>query len=174
MAATKMLAFTVVLTPYVYLSLGSLIDSGLIYLESKKANRIATLGITTIVLGGIAFMLPNFSKITQYHGANNEKINKHVILKNFEKEIILSLDDELKGEHVLFNCQITVNGNIPFMFFTNHSAFSFVPSQKQLVTAKKKNTNIAILDLGSLPEYITADESIRKIDVTQFQDLINE
>ena len=174
MAATKMLAFTVVLTPYIYLSLGSLIDSGLIYLESKKANRIATLGITTIVLVGITFMLPNFSKITQYHGANNEKINEHVVLKNFEKKIILSLEEELNEEHILFNCQLTVNGHIPFMFFTNHRAFSFVPSHEQLVIAKKTNTNIAILDLGNLPDYINSDKSIKKIDVTQFQDLTNK
>ena len=82
--------------------------------------------------------------------------------------------DELNEEHILFNCQLTVNGHIPFMFFTNHRAFSFVPSHEQLVIAKKTNTNIAILDLGNLPDYINSDKSIRKIDVTQFQDLTNK
>jgi len=169
-----MLAFTVVLAPYIYLSLGSLIDRGLIYLENKKTNKIAIAGFTATLLIGITMILPNFSKITQYHGAKNIKINEHVILKNFEKKIILSLDAELQGEYILFNCQITENGHIPFMFFTNHSAFTFIPSEDQLLLAKKNNTNIAILDLGNLPEYINADESIRKIDATHFQGLIKK
>ena len=173
-AATKMLAFTVVLAPYIYLSLGSLIDRGLIYLENKKINKITIGSITAALLIGITVILPNFSKITQFHGANNVKINEHVILKNFEKKIILSLDAELQGEYILFNCQITENGHIPFMFFTNHSAFTFIPSEDQLLLAKKNNTNIAILDLGNLPEYINADESIRKIDATHFQGLIKK
>ena len=167
-AATKMISFPIIVAPFAFLGLGFLINFLFSLLENKtKQSWQKPLSVVRVVaVLVIAFSLLNLSKIQTGHTSWKPDNNRNRSGELKEMAFINSLDKKLGDEkHVIFNASITLNGHIPVMFYTDHVAYDFVPSEAQIEELKKQEMKIAILDLGNLPNYIREDESIRVLKV---------
>ena len=166
LAATKMVAFTIIVLPFVYLGLGYLIDSLNSLFGKKVDNKFLTQTFSIIILRVISFTALNLTKIQGNHTAWKAHDNHNRFSEQVEMALIQSLKDNLNGEeYVVFNASITLNGHIPIMFYTDYIAYNFIPSRNQIEKIRQNNKKIAILDLGNLPEYIVQDKSIKIVKV---------
>ena len=163
-AATKMIGFTIIMMPFVYLGLSSLIyytiDFIALKLQKKFISSIMNPSLTIL----FAFIALNINSLEKNH-TNSDKTN-YWQSKKSEKNLILSLNKKLKKEqYVIFNCNLTLFSNIPIMFYTNHIAYLKIPSEEEIQILKNKDKKIAIFKLGKLPKYITEDKTIEKISI---------
>ena len=166
LASTKMVSFTIIVIPFIYLGLGYLIHAVFSFVEKKlKISAVHQLiSITFTVL--IAFTALNLTKVQNHHTHWKPNDNHNRIGKEIEVEFIKSLDDQLKGEnYVIFNASITLNGHIPMMFYTNYVAYNFIPTPSQIEKIRKENKKIAVIDLGNMPDYIIKDDKIKILEI---------
>ena len=165
-AATKMVAFCIIVSPFAFLGLGALIDSLTNLLTSKiKLNNFELLfrSIASIV---ICFFLINLSKIQNYHTTWKPYDNCNRESELAEMLLIRKLPNILHNDrYVIFNTNTRLNGHIPIMFYTNYIAYDFTPTEKQIDVIKNKMYKIAILDSGVLPDFIRNDKDIIKIEI---------
>ena len=70
-----------------------------------------------------------------------------------ELKAIQQLPENINGnDYVLFNANITPLGFVPVMFHTNHIAYGHIPPEEHIQLVKDKGLEVAIWDLGNLPE----------------------
>jgi 4-amino-4-deoxy-L-arabinose transferase-like glycosyltransferase len=164
MATTKMVSFCLIVSPFVFLGIGSAFEG----IEDLIGQKIKA-RVMERVLGGclfltLCFLLNDFNKIQNSHSfiKPGENGGRHFFLE--EMKFIEETKIKLKGEpHVIFNSSIQVGGEIALMFYTTYIAYDFVPNQQQLKTVKESGYKIAIRDDGKLPEYIKEDKAIKKL-----------
>jgi 4-amino-4-deoxy-L-arabinose transferase-like glycosyltransferase len=164
LASTKMIAFCIIVSPFFYLGLGTLIDSSIKFLKHRINSKLLRTSLSIIILIVVCAFLINLSKIQNYH--TNWKPNDNCDRKADIKEMnfINKLKRNLGNNNfVVFNANLKLNGHIPIMFYTNYIAYSFIPSVQQLDNLKLTNYKIAILDNDSLPPYIFHNIDIIKI-----------
>jgi len=159
-----MTSFTIIVSPFAFLGLGSLVDSVANYLETKIAFRRFGLIFRTLTVVFICFFVVNLSKIANYHTGWKPDDNCNRKCEFDEMRFIATLQDRLKNEkYVVFNARARFNGHIPVMFYTNYVAYDIVPTEKQLTEVRSKGYKIAILDNDSLPGYIVENAGIVKV-----------
>lgn len=166
LAATKMIAFTIIVMPFIYLGLAMLIH----LVVDKIAQTFNQPLIYAIALPVLTLFLSysalNLNRIESNH-TNLEPVDKQYwTTKTAEKKFILTLNDELNdAEYVIFNCNTSPFAHIPIMFYTNHLAYLKIPTQQDIELVKSKQKKVAVFELGELPEYIKQDTNIYKISV---------
>ncbi len=165
-AATKMTAFPIIVAPFIYLGLGCLIDRALILFQQKVKVRALPEILAIILPLLVTYSALNLSKIEHYHTYSKPTDNNNREKEEIEMRFIRSLDAQLHGEpYVIFNASLTVNGNIPIMFFTNYDSYNFVPGQKVIAKVKAAGKKIAIVDTGNLPKFIRNYPDIKILKV---------
>lgn len=165
-AATKMVAYCIIVSPFIFLGIGALVYSiqgiSMRFLPLNSA-RITSFAMPVIV----CYFLLNLSKIQNYHTLWKPHDNQNRSADLLEKKVIESLTQKLPNDNtVVFNTNITPFGHIPVMFYTNYIAYDFIPSETQVKEIIKKGFHVAVFNHGKLPDYILKDESIIKIKVT--------
>ncbi len=165
-AATKMIAFALIVSPFIYLGLGYLIDLSTTYISDRlKLKHIGTT-LNILIVAVIAFQFLNLNKIQNYHTNWKPHDNHNRIGEEKEMKFINSIDSTIGDtDYVIFNASITVNGEIPIMFYTDYIAYNFVPSKEQIKKIRDLNKKVAILDLGNLPQYIHNDKGIKILEL---------
>lgn len=165
-AATKMTAFPIIVAPLVYLGLGCLIDRALIFIKKKVKVRYLPEILAICLPLLLAYSALNLSKIENYHTYRKPNDNNNRENEEIEMRFIRSLDAQLHGEpYVIFNASITVNGNIPIMFFTNYDAYNYVPGQSVIAKVKSMGRKVAVVDNGKLPKFILDNPDVKKLKV---------
>lgn len=152
LVATKMLSYTIITSPFFFISIGASI-----YYTCNVFKRFRFLLIFLMtIIAGLGFL--NLNKIENKHSLLNNKA------KILEKEYIKYLDQKLNGkEFVVFNFKTTPFGNISAMFYTDYEIYQSIPTKLEIEHLKLMNKNISCIDLGFLPEYIVNDSLILKI-----------
>lgn len=163
-ASTKMTSFCVIVSPLVFLGLGSLVDSSASLLSSKiKYTKFESI-FRPIILITICSFLINITKIQNYHTDWKPHDNCNRIAELKEMEFIKKLKNQLGAEnYVVFNSNVRVKGHIPIMFYTDYIAYDIIPTEKQIEKIESKKYKIAILDNDKLPDYIKNKNDIVKI-----------
>jgi len=77
-------------------------------------------------------------------------------------QTILKDDDKI----IVFNCQSI--GYIKTMFYTNYTAYDFIPTQQQYTLAKNSQYKIVVIQDSLLPPYIQNDAEAIKITLPKF------
>jgi len=163
-AATKMVSFCIIVSPFIFLGFAALAVSILNWLEAKAMWLGFKNIFRTLVIVVIAFMLLDLSRIQNYHTdwKPGDNFNRKADIE--EMQLIKRLIGKFHNEKVvIFNSSIKTNGHIPIMFYTPYIAYDFIPNQKQLELIKKLGYTIAILDNKDLPEFILNAQNIIKI-----------
>jgi hypothetical protein len=164
LAATKMSSFCFIVSPFIFLSLASLIDFLLLFIKNKLVNKIMVYQILCIcLLSVISWENINFLQIAYTHtmlvkpndnDKRIEKINDAIFIK--------TLKEKLPSEdYVIFNCK--PQRNISIMFYTNFIAYDQQLSYSNCLLLKNKKIKLAVIDNGKLPAYLANDSAIIKI-----------
>ena len=165
-ASTKMLAFCVIVSPLIFLSLSTLFVAVFDYFEKKIHLSFLKSLLIYVSIIVTSFYLMDFNDIRSNHTLSNPSKNDSRIEKLAEKALIDNLDNILPGKnYVIFNTHFVQGGNIPFMFYTDYTAHRFIPAKEQLAKVTSKGYKISILDFNDLPEYIRKDKDILIIPV---------
>lgn len=162
-AATKMTSFCLIVAPFGLLSFAALTDKLLQGISSiNKFNWLNHILRFTMVIV-LALFLVNLPKTAGYH-TNKGKINLNK-KENLElMQQIESISNDLQdGKYVIFSTIERLQNHIPIMFYTDHIAYHFVPTEAQIQTIKNQSYKIAIIDNDSLPEFIMKDHEIIKL-----------
>ena len=163
-AATKMTSFCIIVSPFAFLGLGSLVDSTANYLKTRIAFSHFEVLFRSIVVILICFFVLNLSKIENYHTMWKPDDNCNRKAELAEMVFIGKLKDQLKnGKYAVFNATARVNGHIAVMFYTDYIAYDFIPTREQIALIKPEDYKIAILDNDTLPDYIRDNPEILKI-----------
>lgn len=162
-AATKMVSFCIIVSPFVFLGLGTLTDYVLIRLHSLFKSIRTKRIIDPILILAVCWFIFNFSKIKTLHA---ESLGKKTEIPNIQQmKFISSLERQLgEGKFVIFNADIRLNGHIPVMYFTDYVAYNFIPTVQQIEDVRKKGYLVAIRKSNSLPEYIQHDSLIVEVE----------
>ena len=162
LAATKMIAFTIIVSPFVFLGMGHLIDSGTTLLHKRVKMRFIMQVLAVLIPLLSAYAVLNLKKIQNYHTDWKPNDNHNRKLEEAEMQLIRSIPELLNDKsYVIFNVSLTLNGHIPVMFYTDYIAYNFIPSEPQIEEVRAKNRKVAVLDTGNLPDYIVNDPDIR-------------
>lgn len=162
LAATKMTAFTIIVSPFVFLGMGHLIDSGITLLHKRVKMRFIMQVLAVLIPLLSAYAVLNLKKIQNYHTDWKPNDNHNRKLEEAEMQLIRSIPELLNDKsYVIFNVSLTLNGHIPVMFYTDYIAYNFIPSEPQIEEVRAKNRKVAVLDTGNLPDYIVNDPDIR-------------
>lgn len=168
LAATKMIAFCMIVAPFFFLGMASIVETAFVFLSKKINNKYILLIISSFTLIIICFFLIRFSKIENFHTDKNPKDNCNRIVDIKQMKLIDNLNQNYKNNNlVIFNSDIRLHGHISVMYFTNHIAYNFTPNENQVNKMKEMKLNIAILDNDSLPEFIKMDNKIQKIKLIE-------
>ena len=165
LAATKMTSFCIIVCPFAFLGLANLIDSAIIFLNSKIKSKKFELVFIPVVLVLMCFFLIRINKIENNHTDLNP--HDHTNRKAELEEMILI--DKLKAQlgnenYVVFNICGRWKGHIPVMFYTDYIAYDIIPTEIELKKIDLKKYKIAIVDNGMLPDYIKNRSEIVKVD----------
>lgn len=172
LASTKMVSFTIIVSPLIYLSLGYLTYRIFSIIKLKIKNNKLSQTISTILLISISFTALNLTKIQNYHTYWKPYDNHNRIGEQVEMNFIKQLDTKLDAKnYVIFNASITVNGHIPIMFYTDYLAYNFIPSQSQIEKIRNENKKIAVINWGTIPDYILKDKRIVMLEI-EYKELI--
>ncbi|MCW3070639.1 MAG: hypothetical protein JWO44_529 [Bacteroidetes bacterium] len=163
-AATKMIGFCFIVSPFVFLSLAALIKDVLSWLKEKLFKRTAfQKSFMVIILALICWGNMNMYKITYKHtlevkpndnDKRADKIRDAVFIKSL-KNILPSSD------YIIFNCK--AEKNIGIMFYTDFIAYDKPLGYNDYLKFKKENIKLAVIDNGKLPDYILNDPSVIRI-----------
>lgn len=166
-ATTKMISFCIIVAPFFFIGLGCLVDHSINYFSQKnKVSKVLNV-LIFFTLTSICFSVLKFNKIQKFHSINSsykENSNRNIELKQFfEIQKVLKI---LKNDNFLvFNVNTRLNGEISMMFYTNYTAYSKIPSQKEIdELVKIKGLKIAIINKNKLPDYILVDKRLKLIN----------
>lgn len=168
LAQTKMVTFPIIVAPFIFLALGHLIHLFSKFLSARI--RIKWLGslLVSVVVTLFAFMNLNLEKIQNYHTDWKPHDNHKRALEIAEMKTIHLIQKKLNRDYVVFNTTVTIDGHIPTMFYTDITAYNFIPSKEQIQKVRHLDKKVAVLDMGNLPSHILEDKDITILHVKGF------
>lgn len=160
----KSLFYQIIYLWEIFLGLGALADSTLIFFKTKIKAANLKIMISNMGIVAVCIMLLNLSKIQNNHTDWKPSDNHNREEKLKEMTFINHLPFIFKNNKgVIFNTTNSVDGHIPIMFYTSYLAYNFIPDLSQINCAKSQAYRIMILDTGNLPDFIINDKDILKI-----------
>ena len=154
-AATKMPAFTFIISPLLFI----LILSPIILLFNKLKSQHLLQSILRISLFIFLFYtFFSFDTLRNNPGWRKDKWQENYI----ENQTFKQMSKMEFPEHSHFS-NFYFHGAVRFLFYAPYKACSHLLNKDEINTLKKKQIAIFVLDNGKLPSYIIDDHSITKI-----------
>jgi len=163
-AATKMIGFCFIVSPFIFLSLAALIKDILHRLREKLFKRaVFQNGFIVSALVLICWGNLNLHKIAYKHTLEvKPNDNDKRADKIRDAAFIRSLPGLLpSADYVIFNCK--EEKNIGIMFYTDFIAYDKPLEYNTYLQLKNKNIKLAVIDNGKLPAYILNDPAVIRI-----------
>jgi hypothetical protein len=161
---TKMIAFGVIVSPFVYLAFASLTCFLSDWIIRWSINKRPFQFFQILLFLFLSFYILNFQKFTHKWQPKNRGEQMAHALNLKQLELSHRINKWCTGEKwAIFNASIRPYGYIEVMFFTHAMAYDFIPTNEQISIFKKKGFSIAIVDNGLLPDDIVIDSTISKI-----------
>ncbi|NCD32276.1 MAG: phospholipid carrier-dependent glycosyltransferase [Spartobacteria bacterium] len=157
---TKMSGFCYIVCSLMYLALGYLLTSGL-QLIKKRCSPSTAMVLILLMMSLVGWKSVHLRHFARYHADGNSE-NSYRINKEHNLEVYALLKDSLPSDTVLFNCG--GYNHIDAMFYTDFTAYSFVPSVEQMMELKQKGITCAAFDHPPLPPAILSDNQVIKIN----------
>ncbi len=169
-AATKMLAFTLIVSPLIYVIIGvGLIHSSSL-LEGKiskvKNHRIITRWITVLIASFIFVHFLNHDRLR----LSNQEERKSLHINEISNTLVYqNLQEEFPSPKTFF-FNTPEFDHIKVLFYTSARARSGIPTPEVISQLREKKYTIVVFDNGKLPDYILQDKHITKypLDVWKY------
>ena len=167
-AATKMVSFCIIASPFVWLGFGVLTDVLFSYLRIQLSKSVIVPLMQTTLLILVCVFIIDLPLIEDFHTRPNptdhcgraEELSQMGIVESVKK----NLND---GPYVVFNASARPNGYIETMFYTDVVAYEFIPDAQQISMARQQGYKTAIVMKDSLPEYLRIDTAMIKLYYSQ-------
>lgn len=159
LAATKLVSFTLFVSPLIFMAFGELLSAIQLLTRIKVSQKYLS-GL--IILIGLSFagFLFSFDNMKHYF-TMNQPIVKERKAELMEYSFIQKLPGLLPdNNYVIFNAAITQGGNVPIMFFTDFDAYHFIPTEDQIQMIKNAGKKVAVIDRGNLNDTIKSNPDI--------------
>ncbi len=169
MAATKMPAFPIIISPLVYIIVAVSVTTIIKWLMAKNRvlskNKILGPFIGTAIALYIFFHFLNHDYLCLKNSDLNRRISqKAVTLTEVYKDLPLIIGDK---KTMVYNARNF--DKLKIMFYTDYMARSGFPSKQDIKSLKEKNIGIFVFDNDKLPDYIIKDSTIAKIKSAVWQ-----
>jgi len=162
---TKMPLMVLISCPVVFLSLGNLFSEVAdIVLTRFKEVTASILLVTMFMITGFFNLNINLleSEHTDMAGDNRFAFMQNTYLASQFKKV----DKQLSGkDYYIFNCCCYLA--TPLMFYSGMTAYGQIPDKDLVKDLESKGIKLAILEGGTLPDYIMNDPKIIKIKFEQ-------
>lgn len=167
LAATKMVSFCYVISPFIFISFGAVTDSAFKWINNKlnRPLMLRALFIIILLALGIAFFDPG--RFSEKHIAWRKGNNSHYPEYYKDITIIKSLD-HFPPNTLLLNCKAFQH--IAAMFYNDLTAYARLATPEELAMLKKKGYKIVVFDNGKLPGYYLNDPSIQLINLNYYRE----
>lgn len=164
MAATKMTAFTLIVSPIIFLGFASLAYAFFSWID----NRIPKGSGCIQFIGLFLFAYLFFNPVKVYHNHSDWKPgdNRNRRVEKLQLEAIQRFQREFDSmpQVVIFNADIRMNGHIATMFFTDYLAYPGIPTMEEIDLLNEKGYPVAVVNQGGLPSAIHDRSDIRILD----------
>jgi 4-amino-4-deoxy-L-arabinose transferase-like glycosyltransferase len=161
LAQTKLTSFTMIVCPFIFLGLATIIDLLFNYLTRYIKLGLIVKISSVLILITISFMLLNLQQIELNHTLKDpsQNSNREVRLKEIEQ--FKQLDDYLKCEnYVVFNLKSSEQCHISFMYLYDYVAYDYLPNSIEIEHLKSLNYKIAVVEGIDIPNYIYESEGV--------------
>lgn len=166
MAATKMIAFTVIVSPVLIIALAHGVDSLLDLAARYIRHQAALRSLVLIICIAIGYMMFDLNQVEGRHFVYNNRPHAFDHKRYRDTGIMKALAGRLDDRTVIFNCKPLEA--VPFMFYTGYTAYEHVPSEDDIDLLKKKSYPVAVFDNGRLPEHLLKDKEIKVLDMDYY------
>lgn len=151
-------AFCLTISSLLFIALANLIYRLFYYLSSKKINVLVIKSIQFVVLIAISVSFIDVEKIQYNH---TEWIKN--LYKDWQVENVM-IANQAAGKYdsektIVFNCRW--NENIPFMFFSNYTAYCTTPTIEEYTPLKREGYKILYINNDKpIPNYLKTDSDV--------------
>jgi hypothetical protein len=159
-----MFAFSIIVSPLILILITYLIYESLIFIYNKlKIRLILQKYISSIIFFSFFISILNVEKIQMFHTdmikeVKNKRCN-NINLYSFSRKLDNLLSD---NKYVIFN--LPQFSHIAIMVMSKQTAYDYLPDRNQIQQLKAAKKHIAVIQTDSLPEFISSDVSILKIN----------
>ena len=161
MAATKMPAFTFIISGLFFVLLVAPVDRLISQIQHYSPHIIKKFIIP--VLRATIAMYVFYSIFSIETLMNNPGWRKAIWKQNYDEvQVFKKINKMNLGKNARFY-NIYYYGAVRFMFYTQYHSQSLLPNEQQINKLKLKGVSIYIFDNNELPDYILNDKSIIKI-----------
>jgi hypothetical protein len=161
LAATKMVSFCSIVSSVVFVGFGYMVASITEWIKLHVPHTKLFTAITLPVLGIICWLFLNLNDIANHHtskaaiGRNRKHLSKEQVA------YLQNLQGKLPKRSVLFTDWLF--GHVPIMFFTDYTAYWYLPSDQVIDSLLSKDYSIAIL-ADSVPDRLKQNKRIQLLD----------
>ncbi|MEA3480152.1 MAG: glycosyltransferase family 39 protein [Bacteroidota bacterium] len=158
LSATKMPSYPILVAIPIYVCIAYLIYVIYELLSKKISIKWLPVAVAGLLLLAIAWSNLRILEFSRIHAKDTDRARQ--LMHN--KSIFISLNSQLPDNTIIFN----VKGRhyVDCMFYTNYTAYNFIPSETQYASLKALNIPIAIFKAERLPAHLLTDEELIIID----------
>ncbi len=167
LAATKMIAFPLIVAPFLFLGLGALTEGFLALLRPYLGRRLH-LAVLLVAVGAMGLLFLDMNQTVIRHSAHHKgHVNEYRLKRLAGARLGRSLDKLLPpGPHVIFNSAVDFGGHIQLMFYTDHVALEQMPTEHELAQVRQALPDhpIVVMDKGKpLPPHVLNDPEVEVV-----------
>lgn len=167
LAATKMVSFCYIVSPFVFLAFGNAADALIVFLQSKLKPAWITRALTILVAAGVAFFCFDSGRFKRQYMTKGNDYDAYFSDYQKDIEVLKKLHEILPPGVVVMN--LKKGQNISAMFYNDCIAYDRVPTEQEIALVREAGYTIAIFDNGMLPKYITDDPLIIKLGLDYYR-----
>jgi 4-amino-4-deoxy-L-arabinose transferase len=159
-AATKSPMFCAIVSPIIFLALGSVLHFILVKLRFIMDHKCVVFGnaLILVIVGSYTLKI---NDLDCWH--SNQSENWRILRTN--AIIARHLTSRVSPDHVIFNC--SSNNSVMLSFYTGMTSYERVPTYDQYKDLSSKQIKMAIFVKDGIPDYLMNDNSVQKIFLKQ-------
>jgi 4-amino-4-deoxy-L-arabinose transferase-like glycosyltransferase len=168
LAATKMLGFTLIAMPLVFIGIAVSLD----WLRELWSKFIKIPVLSYAILGALlispTWQLFKLDNLTKKHSLEFPEFNDNRQRELDEFAFCNFLQTKYGDQKIaIFNANITVVGYIPIMFSTDFLAYGYKPDDQQMVKILNEGYKLVLLDRNDLEKEYLLDKRIEILNVEE-------
>lgn len=172
LAQTKMPSFPLIVAPFLFLGLATLVHVFLEFLERKSVPKILGKIVFVSLSLGIGIALMDVQRIAYHHA--DHPANGRRIMKAEEQRIIRSIEEVSRQDKtVVFNVNTSPNGHIAIMFYTDCVAYQGLPTPDQMKRISAQGWKMVVLESSELPDYLLENPAIQILPSVDWRERFN-
>jgi 4-amino-4-deoxy-L-arabinose transferase-like glycosyltransferase len=164
LAATKITSFTIIVSPFFFLGLATLLDAFMQLTTFRY--KVLTITIHTSLLAVSCLLMFNYHQIIINHEFEKEVQYSERKIKITELEQFHRISEQLtEPKSVVFYLRTSFQCHIAFMFYYDFIAYDYLPNSEEINQLVAQNFHLVVIDGPDIPDYIYESPHITVIQL---------